>query len=103
MKPFNYQTVAVAAVLALAILVPAVIARGTMIEGTVMSTSPGALLIMARSGDPVEFAVPNGARIIRDGEPAQLDELQSRDQVSVAASENGQERVATDIFARSPF
>ena len=103
MRPFSYQSVAVIAVITLAILVPAVIARGTMIDGTVMSTSPGALLIVAKSGESVEFVVPSGARIIRDGEPAKLEELQSRDHVSVAASENGQEQVATDIFARSPF
>ena len=101
MRP--YQRIVVAALLFMATLVTEVDARGTMIQGTIMSTSPGVLVVLPAEGDPIEFVVSSGTRIIRDGEPAKLEELQTRDQVSVVSQQNGPERMATDIFARSPF
>ena len=93
---------AVIMTLAMFILAPVMLVAG-MIEGTVMSTGQGSLFVVAKSGEHFEIAVPATTRIMRDGQSAKLEDLQAQDHVSVAASERGQERVATDIYARAPY
>jgi len=87
----------------LAILLPVIASAATMVKGTVMMTSPGNLLIMSAGGEQLGFAVPAGTHITRDGQQVKLDELQARDKVSIAASQTGDDRVATEIMARSPY
>jgi hypothetical protein len=98
----SIQAIAVSLVLALGCFVHEATAKNSMVEGTVMMSNSTTLMLIAKSGDPVEFAVPSTAKVTRDGKPAKLEELQARDQVSVLAS-SGEERVATDVHARSPF
>lgn len=93
---------AIILMLAMFVLAPALVAAG-MIEGTVMSTSQGSMFVVAESGEHLEISVPSTTRIMRDGQSAKLEDLQAQDHVSVAMSEKGQERVATDIFARTPY
>jgi len=89
--------------LVMLMLLPAIVAAGTMIEGTVMSAGASSLFIVSANGEHMEIVVPANTRIMRNGESAKLDDLQKRDQVTVAAAESGEGRVATEIFARSPL
>ena len=90
------------AALVLVVSATVVAAGSILIDGTLMSVSSSSLFIISSNGEHVEVSVPATARIVRDGEPAKLEDLQSRDQVSVKASDGG-EHVATDVFARSPY
>jgi hypothetical protein len=73
------------------------------VQGVVMNAGNSQLMITPDSGDMVVLAVAPNARIMRDGQVTQLEELQARDHVSVMCTGNGQDRVATDIMARSPL
>jgi len=101
MKFFNSKVLQIAVMLL--IVLPAWVMAATMTEGTVMGTGPANLFVMTKSGEHIEFAVSTNTRIMRDGQPAKIDELQPRDHVSVAASEGNDSRVATEIIARTPF
>src|SRR5687768_2647529 len=72
------------------------------VEGVVMMAGNSRLMITPDSGDIVELAVAPTARIVRDGEVTELDGLHAKDHVHVMFTGNGQDRLATDIIARSP-
>jgi hypothetical protein len=73
------------------------------VQGVVMNAGNSQLMITPDSGDMMVLSVSSSARIVRDGEVTQLEELQPKDHVSVMCTGNGQDRVATDIVARSPL
>jgi hypothetical protein len=78
-------------------------AQGVMLQGTVMSAGNSRLMIMPDSGEVLELLVAGTARITRDGQVAPLEDLQPKDFVSVICAGNGQDKIATDISARSPL
>jgi len=83
---------------------PGVAATTKMVEGTVMNTGSNNLFIVASSGEHLEITIPASTHVMRDGREVKLEQLQARDQVSVATSAGGGEQlVATDVFARSPY
>jgi hypothetical protein len=61
------------------------------------------LLVTPEAGDITEFMVSPSARISRDGKSTSLDGIQPRDNVVVMYSGNGEDRVASDVVAHSPF
>ncbi len=73
------------------------------VQGVVMSAGNSQLMIVPAAGDVLEFSVAPNARIMRDGEVSELQELHPKDHVSVTWTGNGEERTATEIVARSPY
>jgi len=84
------------------IFAPQVMGRSPT-EGVVMSAREVSLLIVASSGDSVEFLVPPSARIIRNGEVAPLQAIQPGDRVIVSTQGGPEDMIAKDIVAVSPL
>jgi hypothetical protein len=71
--------------------------------GNVVSVSQGMLTLRESSGQELMFAVAADAKITRDGNEVDLQQLMRGDVASVTAESRGSQTVATVIEARSAF
>jgi len=72
-----------------------------MFEGRVILSSKAMLTIVAKNGDNVSFAISSSCKITRDGKQSNAEMIAPGDRVMIAASTEGERRVANLITARS--
>ncbi|MBS0207874.1 MAG: hypothetical protein JSS27_02870 [Planctomycetes bacterium] len=89
-----------AGLVSLALLFPAVIAAASTAEGRVAILVERKLTITAKDGDTRQFDVAANAKIVLNGKPAQLRDIEIGDVVLVTFTSSGASKTATAIAAR---
>jgi hypothetical protein len=74
------------------------LAQAAVYSGQIVNASGGRVTIQERSGQKYDFPIARDIMIVRDGQPAKLDDLQSSDDAMVAVDES---MVAITIDAKS--
>ena len=96
-------TMAVAALLAMAVASPVVRAADELHEGQIISVGEAKLTLLdKRDGDNDTFTVTAETKITRNGKPAKLSDVQLGDQAKVTATSRGGMLVAKVIVAIEP-
>lgn len=94
---------ALALVAAASLIVYGVQAADDVFEGKVLSVGEGSLMIMGKTNnDNKAFKVNAETKVMRNGKPAKLADVQIGDKAKVSGSGMGTDLVAKEIIATSP-
>jgi len=78
-------------------------AADEMFEGKVLSVGDGTLMIMGKTNnDNKAFTVNAETKVMRNGKPGKLSDVQIGDKAKISAAEMGGKLVAKEIVAASP-
>jgi hypothetical protein len=91
-------------VIAIALLaVPTLRAADDMFEGKVLSVGDGTLMIMGKTNnDNKAFTVNAETKVMRNGKPGKLADVQIGDKAKISAASTGGKLIAKEIIAASP-